>query len=221
MPFIPSTEITHVEIVSVLTIAAAGSDAKRFDNTWNFRRTANVLAVSKTQIETAFQAAIMVPLMAALSSRATQARNEVRFIDDAGDAPQAVTRAVVGAIAGDSMTGRAAVSMELKTGLRGRSGRGSKHFGPIGESQVDGDCLTAAAVILFDAVRDATLLGFTDAGGNVWVPEVVIRNRATENGQSSQLRTNPTTVLSNDVISVIINTTVGTMNRRRVARVTA
>lgn len=218
MPFIPSTEITHVEIVMALSVAAAGSNAKPFNNVFNFRRTGTVLAVSKTQVETAFQAAIAVPVMAALSVRAAQTGNSVRWIDDAGDAPQTVTRAVAGAITGESQATYDAVSIELKTALRGRSGRGSKHFGPLGESQTNGDVLVAGSITLFQTVAAAILAGFTDAGGNVWVPEVVIRNPAPPKPKS-QLSTNPTTVLSNDVVSVFLNATLGTMRRRRVQRV--
>lgn len=221
MPVIPSTSIIHVEIQTQLTITAGGSNAKRFDNVYNFKRTSNVLAVSKTQIESAFQAAIMVPVMAALSTRAAQVYNYVRFIDDATDAPQAISRAVTGSISGDSLTGRDAVSIELKTDYRGRSGRGSKHYGPLGESQVVGDVLESSAVTLFNTIAAAILAGFTDAAGNVWVPEVLIRNPVDPALPRSQLRTNPTTVLANQVTSVILNKTVGTMNRRRVQRVTA
>lgn len=202
------------------TIAAAGSGSKDVENVYNFRRTANVLPLSKTNIETAFQAAIAVPVTNALNVRFVQTLNTVRFIDDALDPPQGVTRAIAGAIAGESQATYDSIVINLKTGVRGRSGRGSKHYGPIGEASTNGDVLIAGAIVLFNLIGAAILAGFTDADGNVWVPEIVIRNSAIP-GTSSQLRTNPTTVRANDVISAVLDSTVGTMRRRKVKTVTA
>jgi len=215
MPTIPSTSITHVEVQMLGTISAAGSNSKNVANVYNFRRTANVLPLSKANINTAFQAAIGAPVIAALQARYSQTFNTVRFIDDATDVPSGFAQAGVGAIATDSYATYGAVCVNLKTSYRGGSGRGSKHFTPFAEADTTGDVLTGAGLARWQTVEAALLAGFTDADGNVWVPEIVIRHPVDPTKPRSQLSVNPTTVLSNDVISSILDVTVGTMRRRK------
>ena len=129
------TGVTRIiEVVTVANIAAAGSNITVTNVVSHWRRTATVLTVPKTPIDTAYQAAIAVPIFAALNARVTQSRNRIRSMDDANDPYTDFTHAVVGSIAGDSMPTEAAAYILFRTGLRGRSYKGSKHFAPMSET---------------------------------------------------------------------------------------
>jgi hypothetical protein len=210
---IPSNQITHVEIKVNAHSAAGGSTVKQFVNTFHFRRTGTVLAVPKGPIDTAFQAAIMVPVLAALNLRYVQTFNTVRYLNDALDPPNQFNHANVGGVAGDSMPLHNYVFTLFRTGLRGKSFRGGVRLGPIAESATTtgtDDILNAGAIALFAAVNAAILAGFTDATGNIWLPSLVSR-------KLSQLTKNPTNVQANDVSAVLTNKRIGKMKRREVA----
>jgi len=98
------------------------------------------------------------------------------------------------------------------TGLRGKSYRGGKHLFPLAESATTtgtDDILNAGALTYFGALAAQALLPLTDAGPNTWNPCVLSR-------KLSQLRSNPTTVTRNDVVSVSVNKRIGTMRHRKV-----
>jgi hypothetical protein len=212
---IPSSQVTDIEIQVRGVIASAGSSAKATNFSFHYKRYATVFPVDHVHINTAFQAAVAVKIGLALNHRWTQSLNTVRFVNDALDAPVFVNEAVVGAIAGDSMATHLTVYMLLKTGIKGKSYRGSKHFAPCSEADTTtggDDILNAAAIITFGNLAAAILAGFTDSDGNVWVPSVLSRFL-------SQLKTNPTTVVSNQVTAVLVNKRLGRMKRRMVASV--
>ena len=208
---IPANQVTHVEIHMKGAVTAAGSSQKLIDNVFVFRRTATVLAVPKAAIETAFNTNVVAPILLALNNRFTQSMNTVRYLNDATDYPLEVSQAGVGAIAGDSMPVSASAFILMRTGLRGKSYRGSNHLGPMSESDTTGataDLFNAAAQARLATVAAAILAGFTDGTGNVWVPSIVSRIQ-------SVLKTNPTTIVANDVISCLPNKRVGWMRHRR------
>lgn len=221
---IPANQLINIEIISKGIIAAGGSNAKAVNNVYTFRRTNTTLPVSKPNIEAAFQAAIMIPVTNALNAAYTQTGNALRFLNDATDPHQLVARAVAGQIAGARQQNYDAVAMTLRTAYRGKSGRGSKHFSPISEADTTGDVLVAGAVTLWNLVKAALLAGFTDSDGNFWTLTIV--SRFAEVGPSgnpplSQLKTNPTTVFSNDVFAILLDKTTGTMRKRKAATVIA
>lgn len=196
-------------------IAAGGSGAKLTDFGFHYQRASGGPAISKANIETAFQAAVAVPVCAALNNRWAQTHNTVRLIDDALDAPYLRTRAVAGGVAGDSMSTIVAAFQLFRTGVRGKSFRGSKHFGPLSESDTtagSSDVLNAGALTNFGAIATAALAGFTDSDGNVWSLQIVSR-------VLSQLRINPTLVVSTPVIEIHTNHRIGRMRHREVASV--
>lgn len=212
---IPNTQIRHVEVGANLVAAAGGSNNHNFLFTFNFRRTTVINTPSKTAFETAFQATLMVPMMAALNNRATQTFNAVRWIDDALDAPVPVSRAVVGGVAGDSMAMHVSTYVLLRTGLRGKNYRGAKHFGPVSEADTTAgtdDILNAASLALWATFHTAWAAGFTDANGNVWKPELISRKLST-------LRTNPTNIVANDLTLIIQRKSLGRMKKREVKSV--
>lgn len=207
---IPANQVTHVEIAVKGIITGGGSNSINTVNVFHFRRTATVLAVPKGPIDAAFQAAIVAPLALALNNRWTQQRNDVRYLNDANDSPVSFAHALVGAVAGDSMTSIEAAFILMRTGLRGKSNRGSKHFGPLSESDTTGansDILNAGAIALWTNVVTPMLTGFTDATGNVWIPSIVSR-------KLSVISLNPTNIVSNDVSQVALNKRIGRLRHR-------
>lgn len=211
MPFVPIVG-SIAEVAMLGTIAAAGSNSKNVANVYHYRLSVLTAPPTKAALDTAFQTAIVVPYAAAANNRFTQNSNTVRWIDDALDAPASVAHAAVGAIATDSVPLSEAVAMLLRTGKRGKSYRGSKHFVGVNEIDTTGDVLTGAGLARWQTLQTAIGTNITDALGNIWVPSVLSRMLST-------LTTNPTTIVANDVTSVLLNLTVGTMRRRRAATV--
>jgi len=203
-----------VEIITHAFAADSGAGVRPILNVYHFKRASLVPTLNKAGIHTAFQAAIGAPLLLALSVAYEQDHTSIRFLEDVTDAATDFADAGVGAIAGQNMPDYVTVSVQLKSGLRGRAARGAKRFAPIGESQSDGDVLAAASVTLFQNLAAAILAGFTDAQTNVWTPVVVSRL------PPSQLETNPTTIVTYNVIETEVNEGLGIMRRRK-ARIAA
>jgi hypothetical protein len=212
---IPATSLVNIECVMNGVSAAGGSTNRLWAFVFHFRRTATIGPASKTAFETAFQANIAIPICAALNASYAQSNNAIRWLNDALDAPMFVTRAVAGSITGDRMMTADSSYILFRTGLRGKSYRGSKHLGPMSESDSTAgtdDIWNAGALTRLGAVALAVLTGFTDSGGNVWVPSVVSR-------KLSQMVTNPTIIVANDITAAAVNKRIGTMRHRKVRSV--
>lgn len=203
----------YVEIIAKATLQSAGAGAKNIANVFNFRRVSGVTTPSKASIEAAFDTAIMTPVLAACSSLYVQDATTVRFIDDATDPPVTFPEAGIGALATDRLPGLAAVVIQLKSGFKGKSGRGSKHFAGVVEADTTGDVLNATGITHWQAVADALAAGFTDADGNNW------RLGIKSGKPPAQYLVNPVVMVWNDVSSTLLNLTPGTMYRRKVRTV--
>lgn len=215
MPVLPDNQLINLQVIVYGLITSGGSTTKNTVTVFNYRRNNFPTPASKSGFNTAFQAAVVVPMAAALNNRWSQEHNTVRFLNDALDSPTLLTGAAVGAISGDGLASGSAVYLELQTGIRGKSYRGGKWFGPLSEADVttpDDDILNAAAIGRFNTLKAALLANITDAGGNVWTPSVVSRLK-------SQLVTNPTTVVANDVETVLLNKRVTSLRQRKVKSV--
>jgi hypothetical protein len=205
-----------IEIKTVANCASAGSNAKTINIISHWRRTATVLAMPKAAIDTAYQALIAVPIFAALNIRVTQSNNQIRSMNDANDPYTSFSHAVVGSITGDSMPTDQAAYLLLRTALRGRSYRGSKHFAPMSESDTtvaSDDLFNAACLTRLATIATAFLTGFTPAAGEPWIPVILSRR------PPAQYSVNPTTVVTNDVVSILVKKTVGSMLHRKVKSV--
>jgi hypothetical protein len=212
---IPLNQITHAEIHFRGIIASAGSTARTIDNVFHYRRVAVVINPSKSQLEAIFQTQVAIPICAALNARFTQSANTVRWVNDAVDGEFFVPRALPGLIAGDSMTPINASYLLLKSGLRGGSYRGSKHLGPMSESDTSvgtDDIWNAGCLARLATIAAAMVGSLTDVGGNIWFPVILSRTIA-----GAQYKVNPTTVIATDVNMVAVNKRVGSMKHRRVA----
>jgi len=195
----------HVEIVCRGNITSGGSNARPTYNVFHFRRTTATANIDKTAVETAFQAAIAVPLAACLNNRWTQGSNNVRCINDPTDPYLTVPRAVVGGVAGDGLSTILWVYILMRTTLRGGKFRGAKRIGPLSEADVTAggdDILNAAAIARFTTLRTAILAGFTDGGGDVWKTCVVSR-------QGADFRASPAVFTATDITQVLTNKRLG------------
>lgn len=198
------------EIAAFGTAAAEGGGVKTFVNVYHFQRTSPSGTLVKANVEAGFNSSITPPTLAALSVDYTQTYNTCRMLDDALDLAITVPRTGVGARTGDRLPDFASACLRLYTATRGRFARGSKHVGPVAESDTLGDTLVSGALTRFRAIGTYIVSGFTDSDGNVWQSVVVSRL------PPAQYKINPCTIRSYQVTSTLLNLTVGTMKRRKV-----
>lgn len=210
---IPAASMITFEIGLKGTSTAGGGDARNIANIFHYRRLSTVNDPVKSQIAAGFIATILPTIVLALNARASLTQVTCRCIDDATDAELSTTIAEVGAVAGDGLSNFNCVTVRLKSAVRGKSAQGSKHFGPLSEVDGDDDILTGAGLTRWQAVRDILDDTFVDASSNTWRPCVVSR-------VLSQMVTNPTVIVKNDIVSTVLNKTYGTMKRRKVKSVT-
>lgn len=210
---IPLNQVTHVEIQMRGLIDGGPGGSVKTNFVFVFRRTATAVDPAKAAINTAFQGIISAPIAAALNVDWAATTNAVRYVNDALDAPIEFTNSDVGAITGDRLSSFAAAYLLMRSAVRGRNYRGSKHLGPFSESDVTHatgcDIFNAGAITRLTTICTALLGGFTDSSGNVWVPSILSRTL-------SQLQFNPTTVVANDAIQILPNHRVGSETRRKV-----
>jgi len=209
---IPANQIIHAELTVLGLMTAGGVSAVPTANVFHYRRTAVVIDPSKTSLEAEFQAECTPLILDMLNVRWTHTGNTVRWIDDALDAPVAFVHSDPALEAGDSLQSDQALFLLYRTAIRGRNYRGSKHFGPLSESDTttNGDVINAGAITRANALAAALATPLTDGDGNVWNPCVLSRSL-------SQLTVNPTTVIANDVTQILVNKRIGNMKRRQVA----
>lgn len=215
MPIAPNL-ITVAEVVLRGISTAGGSSAKNINLVFHYRRVAVAVNATKAALDVVFQASVAVPFIAALNARFTQGATFIRWMNDAQDAYASFAHAVVGGVAGDSMPDHEAAFLLYRTGLRGRSYRGSKHLGPMSEADTTAgsdDIFNAAALARLATASAGAILALTDTTPNTWNPCVLSRV------PPAQYLVNPTNVVTNDAISVSINKRVGTMRHRRVASI--
>lgn len=206
---IPAGSIQNVQIVINGTAATGGSSVTPSISVYSYKRTTTVNPFSKANLNTIFQTTVVVPLLAAMNVRWTPSNLTIRVLDDFNDAGQVFTIAGNGAIATDSLPSNQAVYLLFRTALRGRSYRGSKHFGPASEVDTTNDILTGAGLTRWQAVRDGLAASMVDASGNTWVPTVLSR-------KFSRLNELPIAFVSAEQITgVLLDLNIGTMRKRR------
>jgi hypothetical protein len=194
---------------------ASVSNTQEIHNIFHFRRTSVSVDPNKENIAIAFAATLFGTGSAHLddltSDKVTYDSVKVRYPEDATDPyRESVTSfPVPGTVVTDPLPPQCPVTMLLKTALRGKSYRGRKLFCGIPEADTTVDGLTAGKYTSWKAIAAAIQDGFIDADGNVWVPCVLSR-------VLSQLNTNPTTAVYNDVVEILVNQTIGSMNSRKV-----
>lgn len=202
---------TVFEITARGTVASAGSSTKEIANVFHYRRLATAVDVDKAALALEFENSMLSVIVSAMNVRVNWHDIGVRCVNDWQDPEYISSVTVPGEVMGDSLSGYACVTIRMKTSIRGRSGTGRKHFSPASEADIGGDVLTGNGLTNWQAVRDAMDDRLTDTTGNVWQPCVLSRKMST--------LTNPTTIVTNDVTACVLNKTMGTMRRRKVATV--
>lgn len=208
----PAATPAIVEVVTNGNCAAAGSNNRKTAVVSHWRRVITTPVFSKSQFDTAYQAAIVVAIGAALNARWTQTNNAVRVANNWLDQPTKFGHAVVGAIAGDSMPTYVSSYIMLNTGLRYGFNRGSKKLFPFSESDTTtatDDFFNAGCVARLVTIANAFVAGFTDAGGSVWVPVVLSTTYST-------LTVDPASIYVANVIGATVSARCGSMRHRKV-----
>jgi hypothetical protein len=159
----------------------------------------------------AFDSAFTGTFLAAMPTSYTIDRYRARYLDDYTDAYTDKVMGSGGLVSTDRTTLFNAATVRLESGFRGRSYRGSKHFGPIPESHTTGDDLNATGLSAWGSV--VTILngfsGVVDADGNSW--GIIIAST-----KNSVLGDEPSRILTYAELSeAVLNTEVGTMRHRK------
>lgn len=205
---IPSTSIANIQIIVNGVAATGGAGVTPSINIFNYVRANTSIAFAKSAVNTIFQANVLSVILAAMNIRYTPTNLSIRVLDDFNDAPTVFTAAGVGAIGTDSLPSDDAIYFLLRTALRGRNYRGSKHFGPASEVDTTND-LIVAGLTRWQAVGTAIGANLVDSLGNVWSPTVVSRNL-------SRLNQLPIAFVSAQPVNqVLLDLNVGTMRKRR------
>lgn len=207
MPVADSKKLT-VEIVSKGVIADGGAGIRPCLNVFHFRRDNNTNTLNKANIGAQFDSVVFPSIIAELSNDYSCDTLQVRFLEDNLDAYQDVTVAEVGGVGTARAPDYQCVTVQLKTNVRGRNYRGSKHLSPIAEADTDGDVIAAARLAAWGSVATACGMPFTDASANVWTPFVWSRELSTLAGDLW-------TIEGAVVNSTVLNTILGTVRSRK------
>lgn len=207
---IPDNQITVAEIVVEGRIAASGVDTVQTINVFHYKRQTMSIPATKSGLDAAFDNNILDELQLCMNVRWTHVKTRVRWLNDAEDPYTDFAGGGLGQNAGDSMTSDKCVYMLLRTEKRGKIYRGAKFFGPLSEGDTTtlGDVLNAAAITRFTALKTAMYADILDANGVTWSPSLFTR-------KGSQIKTNPTTVITNRLSEVILNQRITGLKRRR------
>jgi len=168
------------------------------------------LPTDLVQLSVAIKAIIDAPLSAALSDTYVADDVTLRALDSPLNLPLSDGNAIVGAITGDRLPSFNSVVTRKYTFGRGRSFRGSNHWGPIAESDTLLDQLTGAAITRWNAVAAAinSLFNFVDSVGNVW--SLIVLSQLL-----SDLTANPSVFTGSQIRLCTANLVIGTMKRRK------
>lgn len=181
-------------------------------NVFDFRRDNNSPPFDPENLKAAFASALQTPVLSASNEDYILGSYETRQLDDPTSPLLVSAVGVNGSSDEDLYASDTAVYMQLKTGYRGRSFMGSKHFGALSEDQVTEGYLNAGGRTAWDAVRDIIqamgTTGITDDDGNVW--RLVVLSQL-----NSDLEASPAIFTAAQVETVLLNDRIGTMGRRR------
>jgi len=213
---IPANQITVAEISLKGLIASGGSNTVNTNFIFHYRRTAVAVNPSKPNLAAAFNASVGAAIAAALNVGWTGQTLNIRWVNDPLDQYSSAASALVGAIAGDRLATDQAAYLLFRTGIRGRSYRGSKHLGPMSESDVttpNDDLWNAGALARLAAINTALLTPLNSAEGNTWNFTLLSR-------KLSNLTVSPANpLIVNDVIATLVSKRTGSMVRRKVKSV--
>jgi len=184
--------------------------SQRFFNILHFARLAGPGTASELNVGDAIMAALTIDLSAALSVAYVADDYTGRFMDDPTHAAVIGANTLVGAITGDRLPSFNAVVTRKKTVGRGRSFKGSNHWGPIAESDTTLDTLNVGAATRWGAVVTSLQTISTPfvVGSDTW--QLIVLSQVLSN-----LTANPSLFSGATVQANLLNGTIGTMRRRK------
>jgi hypothetical protein len=203
------------ELVVHGEMASKGSGTVPTRSIFHFQRRGQSGSPTKAALATAFNTNILTPIAAALNASWSSSITAVRWVDDATDPYENATTIHTGGISGDRLPPHNAAFLLCTTLLRGRSYRGSKHLGPVSESDTTAgseDVFNAACIARWQTVINALVADLVDSNGITWDFAILSRTL-------SQTTTNPTTIVANVVQEVQLNERIGRMKKRQVKSV--
>lgn len=207
MPVADSQKLT-VQIISKGLIADGGSGVRPCLNVYNYRRPSGAPTLNKANVLTAFNTLIENKIENILHPDYTCDELTARMLEDNLDAETPKTVTWIGVRTGDRAPDFQCFTFQLKSALRGRSYRGSKHYSPISESDTDKDVVDAGIAADISALETALAAGFTDSDGNTWSPVVV-------SWTLSSLSGDLWTISAAAITTVTANQQLGTVNSRK------
>lgn len=208
-PGVPLNPIL-AEIIIRGSVTASGIAIRPFLQIWHFLRVGGAGAESVVNLCNEWQTIMDTVLANALSIDYTGGVASGRFLDDPTNPEVLGNLSSNGTVTGDRLPNYGTVTCQLKSDGRGRNYKGSKHFGPIAESQTEEDLLNAGGITAWDAVaaQVASNLQVVLASGNTW--QLIVLSRSL-----SVLEPGPTLFTGAYVIDCTANHTLGTMRRRK------
>ncbi len=132
----------------------------------------------------------------------------VRNFNDPLDPGEIIPIAVPGAIVTDMLPFFNAVTVQLRTAVRGRSYKGSKHHSGVPEADTTLNRLNAGALARWQPVRDVDKAPLPGVGANVWAA-------ALNSPTAAAKMVPPVALVVTPILSATLNLTIGTMKRRK------
>lgn len=209
---VPGTPLNpaFAEIKTVIPITLASGGTYPATNIYHVRRRTGSASTTLQALMLGFFDLIDDALKAAMSVSAGAGQVYARWLDSPTFDWEPGTALSAGVITGDSLPNLTTVTFQLKSGARGRSYNGSKHFAGIAESDTTKDKLNATGAGHWDAVRDSMEVWMNDADnlGNNWGLCVLSQ-------VLSDMTSDPCVFTGADVNNILVNQIIGTMRRRR------
>jgi hypothetical protein len=202
-----------VELVVRGTSPTTGSGGKAILNVFHYRYSSGGAGPdTASNLASQWLTSVWANIVSLLSIDYTGVEVDFRRLDDAEEQYGVGTTPGSGTQALPRMPIDLALVYLLRSKTRGKSFRGSKHFGPIAQAHVTKDEINAAGITAWSAVAGYLTTSVTTPGGQVYIPVIVSKTLST-------LKTNPTTIIGADVTAALQNKTIGTMRGRREATV--
>lgn len=181
-----------------------------FTSVYHYQRTATALPIVKGDIATRWHTAVGLLELGMVTSDCTEEDVSVRCIDDPLDPYTIQPFTGSGARPTPRLPLGIAFAWELRTGVRGRSYKGSKHLGPLSEADVSQDEIGGTAILTAIGLYQAAVIAsFTDTAGNAWVPFVWSRTL------SNMPPLSPADIKGSGVTLATYDKFVGSMRRRK------
>jgi hypothetical protein len=205
---LPAPITNVVEISMQGSVVETGGTTRNVFNIFHYYQNPNQPSPpSAIVVANAFIAGPWAGILALLSIGYVGVQTLCRYLDSSSNAYQNANAPGTGALILPRQPAQQAIVGFFRTAVRGKSFRGSKHFGPLATAAVTGDEIAPASVAAWQAAITALVANIT-AGGQTYTPCVVSKTL-------SQLRTDPVTIIGAAKLTGLTNKTIGTMRHRK------